>query len=107
MFQLLDITSTCSDYAIVKYLMVIQNALNIIHIVVPIILLVMLTVQFTKMMINPDDKKGFGALKNKIIATVLIFLMPYIVNLVIGLIPDSFSVSKCWDNATTVNDKMK
>ena len=54
-FQLLtttcvdDITSCCSDYGLATYLHIVKEALNIIHLVVPIILIIMLGVDFAKM----------------------------------------------------------
>lgn len=103
-----DISSCCSDYGIAMYLFVVKKAIMLIQIAVPIVLLVMVTVQFTKMMINPDDKKSIVVLKNKFFAAVIIFLLPYLVNLIINLVPDTFEIAGCWqaadDTVTVMNE---
>ena len=115
-FQLLtttcvdDITSCCSDYGLATYLHIVKEALNIIHLVVPIILIIMLSVDFAKMVINPDDpqKKKSKSIKNKFIAAVFIFFIPYIVGLLLSLISGSMSdISGCWNAADEIFDVMQ
>ena len=55
-----DISSCCSDYGIATYLNIIQNALKIVQVVVPIILIIMGTIQLIKLMTDPEDKGGKG-----------------------------------------------
>lgn len=99
-----DIDSCCSDYGIAKYIYVMKQAINIIHFVVPIILIIMSGIQLFKMVTSPDDPQGkkMKSLRNKFIATIIIFFMPFIVNLAVEIIPDSFSVSGCWQSADDV-----
>ncbi len=115
-FQLLtttcvdDITSCCSDYGLATYLHIVKEALNIIHLVVPIILIIMLGVDFAKMVINPDDpqKKKSKSIKNKFIAAVFIFFIPYIVGLLLSLISGSMSdISGCWNAADEIFNTMR
>lgn len=113
MFQILEscqenLNNCCSDYALAKYLDVVKQVLNIIHIIVPIILIIMGTVEFIKMITNPDNKKSYKSLLNKVIATVIIFFLPFIVNLVIGLFDGSkYDVVKCWEQSSEIVEKMK
>lgn len=105
-----DITSCCSDYGLATYLHIVKEALNIIHLVVPIILIIMLGVDFAKMVINPDDpqKKKSTSIKNKFIAAVFIFFIPYIVGLLLSLISGSMSdISGCWNSADEIFDVMQ
>lgn len=102
-----DISSCCSDYGLAMYLYIIKQALNIIHLAVPIILIVMASYGFIRLMLDPDDKNKAKSrsLFNQFKMAVIIFLIPYIVNLVIGLLPDTFEISGCWqaaDDAVTV-----
>lgn len=115
-FQLLtttcvdDITSCCSDYGLATYLHIVKEALNIIHLAVPIILIIMLSIDFAKMVINPDDpqKKKSKSVKNKFIAAVIIFFIPYIVGLLLSLISGSMSdISGCWNSADEIFDVMQ
>ena len=110
-----DISSCCSDFAIAKYISIVKAVLNIIHIVAPIILIIMATIDVTKLVTNPDDKgeKIKHSLKNKIVATVIIFFIPYLTNFVINLASyaniNAFEITSCWnaadDIATLLNEE--
>ena len=106
-----DVISCCSDYGIAMYLYIMKNALTIIQIAIPILLLVMATIQMIKMMASPDDKKSPKALLNKFIAALVVFFIPFIVNVVLSIIPDSFELSACWKSAEgiaqTMNSKVQ
>ena len=104
-----DIDSCCSDYGIANYIYAIKQALNIIHFVVPIILIVMASIQLFKMVTSPDDPQGkkMKTLTNKFIAAVLIFFIPFIVDLAVSILPDSFSVASCWQSADDVVTLMR
>src|SRR5574344_7604 len=106
-FQLLvdckdNLASCCSDYGIASYLYIIKKALTIIQIAVPIILIVMGSVQLIKMMINPDDNKGKKNFLNKFIAAVIVFLLPIAVNIVMGLMPEQMDIAGCWESAENI-----
>lgn len=105
-----DLTTCCSDYGIAYYLFIVKKALELIHIVVPIILILMATIDIAKMVINPDDpqKKKFKSLYNKFSAATFIFSIPFIVNLLFNLI-DGFNVeiSGCWNAAEEIVNKME
>ena len=87
--------------------------MSIIQIIVPIVLIVMCTIDFSKLVINPDDnnKAKFRGLFNKFLAAVIVFLMPIIVNVVIGSMEDTFDGAKgfdvigCWDAADEIWSK--
>ena len=106
-----DVSSCCSDYGIAMYLYIMKNALTIIQIAIPILLLVMATIQMIKMMVSPDDKKAPKSLLNKFIAALVVFFIPLIVNIVLSIIPDSFELSACWKSAEgiakTMNSKVQ
>jgi len=51
---------------------------------------------------NPDEKKEPGKIKNKIIALILLFFIPTLVNGVMGLLDDSTTFSSCWNSNTRV-----
>ena len=89
-----DIDTCCADFGLANILGAIQRILNIIHIIVPIILIVGLIIQFTQMVINPDDdrnNKKSKSLVNRVMATVVVFLLPTIVNVVVNLVFSEFS----------------
>lgn len=105
-----DLTTCCSDYGIAYYLFFVKKALDIIHIVVPILLILMVTIDFVKMVLNPDDpqKKKSKSLINKFMAAVLVFFVPFIVNVLFGLI-DGFGVDVggCWKAAEEIVNVME
>ena len=53
---------------------IIKNIMALINIVCPIILIISLITQFTKLMISPDQKKETSKIKNSIIALFVVFL---------------------------------
>lgn len=103
-----DIDSCCSDYGVAQYIYAIKQALEIIHFIVPIILIIMIAIQLIKMLSSPDDpqSKKMKSLLNKIIAAVLIFFIPFIADLLVSLLPNSYSVASCWQSADDTVTRM-
>lgn len=100
----------CADYTLATILTIVKRGLTLIQIVVPIILIVSGTFQLIKMMMNPDnDKKGLKAFTNSIMSAVIVFFLPFIVNLTMSIINvngdvgieqngslTAFDLSSCW-----------
>ena len=101
--QLLECSSTlgncCNDYGLITIIDITRKIFDLIQLVVPILLIVMITVQLVKMVVNPDDKKDTKKLINKVIATFICFFLPVIADVVVGLLPNNFKMSSCWENA--------
>lgn len=94
-----ELSSCCHDAGIISLISIIKNIMDIIQIVVPILLIVYLSIQLTRMVVNPDEKKNFSKIKNQILATILVFVVPVIINAVINIMPQTFQVSACWNVA--------
>lgn len=92
--------TTCADPGLASVLAIVKNILNLIEIIAPILLIIMLAVNFIRLATKPDDKKGLPRIKNSVIALVVIFMIPVIVNAVMYVLDDSFTISDCWNNAT-------
>lgn len=109
-FQILscnsDLSNCCNDYGIVTILDIIGRIFDIIQIVVPILLLVMVTVQLTKLVTNPDEKNGLKKLRNMVIAAVMCFLLPIITDAVMRMLPvsEDFQLSACWKQAKVLSE---
>lgn len=99
MLYLLDLMGSCSDYNFISILVVLKRILAIFQLVVPIILVVSCMWGLIRLMINPDDKKGFIGLKNKVMAALVCIFVPFVVNLVLMWTEESFNVSLCWSMA--------
>ena len=100
---LYDINKTCMDTALANIMAVFRSILNIIHIIGPIICLISLIIVFTKMMMNPDDKKLIKSIRITLIALVVLFFIPYITNVVMVMLDDSFNFSRCWNYSERVS----
>ena len=68
-------------------------------ILAPIILILFGIIQFVKMVNNPDDKKNWGKVKNMLNALVMVFIIPVLVNTVMNLLGENYTISACWNNA--------
>ena len=89
------INSCCNDYTLARSLYIFNNIIDLIHILIPIILILMITVNIYQLMSNPEEEKLKKKLLNKVIATVIIFLMPTFVNVVLSIIPNSYDLYGC------------
>ena len=107
LFQLLscnsDLGTCCSDYSLVGLLSITRRVLGIIQFVIPIILIVAGTIQFMQLTINPELKDGFRKVLNKLIAAVIIFLLPLLVDVILGTTSTDFSVASCWQQSATIS----
>ena len=101
--QILECNSTlgncCNDYGLITIIDITRKIFDLIQLIVPILLITMITVQLIKMIVNPDDKKDTKKLVNKIIATFVCFFLPTIADVIVGLMPNEFTISSCWENA--------
>lgn len=100
----------CTDYGLLTILDILRQILDLIQLVVPIILMVGLAIQFTQLLINPDDNKKKKSLLNKFFAALLCFFVPFLVNLAISLVPSdigSFQLGACWDTARISREVLK
>ena len=87
----------CGDYKLALLLSLFHNFLNLIQIVVPIILLVMVIFDLTKLVMNPEDKKKLNVIKNKCIAVVIIFFLPLIVSVFMNLLDEKYDFAQCYN----------
>lgn len=108
MFVLADTDVDCqSGSTLVNVIAIVRLVMNIICVAVPIIMILMGTIDLFKAVTagkDDDIKKKQKALITRIIAGVLVFLVPTIVSVLMNLI----GVSKwrtCWNSAKNGNFK--
>lgn len=99
-----DIGSCCTDYGLVAMLDTGRRIVSLVQLIVPIILMIMVTWQLIRMMMNPDDKKSPKVILNKVIAAAIIFFIPMIFDISVGVFPDHFSFTSCWNTAKTMRE---
>lgn len=93
--MIINITSTCGDSILIPFLSILKNFLNIIHIIVPLLLILSVTLSITKLMQDPDDKKAPKKIINSVISIVLIFFLPVFLDVVVNLTGEEESISNC------------
>lgn len=103
MFILANLVTTCSDVALANILAIIQKVITLIQIVVPILAIVSGVIMLVKLLSNPDEKKYRAAVKNALIALIMVFLLPSLVDAVMGLFDGKFQLASCWEYARQVN----
>lgn len=108
MFVLDDADVSCGEGStLVNVIAIVRLVMNIICIAVPIIMILMGTIDLFKAVTagkDEDIKKKQKALITRIIAGVLVFLVPTIVSVIMNLIGVS-SWRTCWNNAAKGNFK--
>lgn len=109
MIYLLD--TVCADYGIANILYIIKKSLTIIQIIGPILTIIALWINFTKMTANPDEKKYQKNIFNCLISTVLLFLIPIIVNAVMQILANTgisgiTDIPTCWQDAETIHNQI-
>lgn len=87
----------CEETELIPIITITRNIMQIIQIIVPILLIISLTISFIQHVKDPDIKNGKKKIYNKIIAAIIVFMVPYIVDTFISFIPSSISVSECWN----------
>ena len=100
---ILDMVSTCGNPALSNLFSIAQKMITIIQILAPILAIIALGINLTKSVMNPDDKKNFSMYKNWIIALVMVFAIPTLVNATMGILGEDYDISACWNNAKNAN----
>lgn len=98
MYMLVDV---CSDSTVLKVMGIVKLIMNVICIIVPIVLIILGTLDLFKAVTagkDEDIKKKQQTLIKRIIAGVIIFLVPTIVTVLMNLIGVS-DWKTCWNDA--------
>lgn len=98
----------CEQQGVIKIFKLIIKILQIVRWAVPIILIVFCVIDVAKIVSNPDHEKDVKkSITNRLIAAVIVFLVPTLVNLVMNLVSigqgnnenNGYSISSCWQKA--------
>lgn len=103
MMFILNVSSSCSDPALATILAVIKKFMNILWIVGPILAIVGAGIALFKLLSNPDEKKYKSLFKNMLMALLFLFLLPALVNAVMGLLDGTFDFATCWNQAESIS----
>ena len=106
MIYLLDcnelLANCCTDAALARVLNISKNILDLIQLLVPIILIVMVSINIAQLVINPDMKNGKKKLTNKVIAALVVFFVPSLMGVILNMLPDKYQLGACWKSARTI-----
>lgn len=97
----------CNSPGIVPLLSITRRILDLVQLIVPILLIVFATVELTKMVVNPEAKNGLKKVTNKFLAAAIVFFVPVIINALMAMMPNSFSISSCWSAANQSSEILK
>ena len=97
----------CENVLFLRILNYFNIAMNLMRFVVPIILIIKLTLDIYKGIINPNDNSFKEKVSKRLVACVIIFLVPTIVNVFLGLIETvtgtTFDYSSCQANIKNID----
>ena len=97
----------CDHLSFLQIMNFIIIALNIIRYTVPILVIVMTILDLYKNIINPNNKEGFSIIIKRVLAAVIVFLVPTFVKLFMSLLDIIFqdtvdiNYTSCYINANT------
>lgn len=97
----MNILSICENSNILKIILFIKTLIDIVKFIVPIGLIIMVSIDLGKGVIsgNAKPEEIIKASGNKILAAMIIFLLPTIVNFTLIIIDEKTSYESCWANA--------
>ena len=101
--MILDTTNICTDIQILNIVSIIKSLIGLACIVVPVILVIILMIDVIKTISSNDvdNKKLFKSFSKRIIVAVFIFLIQFIIDFVIGIIPSGkLYYRDCYDKAS-------
>ena len=102
-----ELGNCCGDPGIVYILDALRRIVELIQMIVPIFLMICAMIEFTKLTANPDRKDGFKRLRNMFHAAALVFCVPIFVNAALSIMPQTFTISSCWQQAKTVAESSR
>lgn len=99
--MLLDAVNICNDVQILNILSVVKTIIKIVTLVVPIILIIFIVLDVIKTLSSSDvDTKKMGkSIITRIIAAIVIFLIPFIIEFAVSNVSDEAYYLKCYDSA--------
>lgn len=97
--------NVCENSNVLSAILLIKDIIDLISIFVPIILIIMMSIDIFKMVVGSDINDFSNKIKKIIIratAAVLVFFIPTLVNLLLSMLNrDNYNESLCWVNATS------
>lgn len=94
---------TCTDSRVLTVIYLLKNLIEIISTAIPIILIIMISIDISKIVLNADDRNILTVRKviaRRAIAAILVFFIPTIINIFMNALNmGKISDMSCWKNA--------
>ena len=97
--MILEITSKCNSATMLGLLSIVKRVLFLVQLFVPILLIVFAVISFIKLLNNPEEKNGTKRIFNQFLAAVIVFFIPLLIDMVMGLLGENTNFSSCWKKA--------
>jgi len=100
---MINVNNICTDVEILNVISIFKTIINIACIIVPVILVIMLSIDIIKTISSSEveTKKLYNTIAKRVIAAVIIFLIPALLNLALSVIPMKTSYYlACYNNAS-------
>lgn len=94
----------CNSIVLKNSVDIIKKIIDIIYIIGPILCIISITILLVKLVTNPDNKDLTKKIKNSIIALILVFFIPFTINLVFSLMGSNTKLSACWNSNNSSNN---
>lgn len=94
----------CSDIGVASIVNFFRNAIELLQIIVPIILLLSASVELVKLVKDPEKKNGHKGIYNKFLAAAIVFFIPVMADALFSILPANFTFSACWEQARKSNE---
>lgn len=101
---MITVNDVCNDIDILNIIRIFKSLINFAMIIVPVILVIFIIIEIIKTISSGelDTKKMWRSITKKMLAGVLVFLVPVILNFVLNIIPvGTFYYIDCYNNATS------
>lgn len=92
----------CESSGFLQALLILKSIFKIICLLIPIILIFTISMDTFKLVTNPGDtKKVFPVISKRLIAALVVFFVPTIINIVLNAMGQGNDVSRCYNNANS------
>ena len=101
----------CTDYGIIMLVKILKTVLDMVHIIGPILLMVSIAINVLKIVKHEDEsevKKLTKNIYNSVIATIILFLIPILLNLTMYIlsnvgIKNVQNIGDCWNSVNKIS----
>lgn len=99
-----ELSNCCNNAELSGILQIFHNITDFIQIVVPILLIIFATIRFVSQATSFSEKDGMKHIITPFLAAAIVFFIPVIMDIILGIMPESFSIATCWSEAKSYHE---